>query len=244
MSTLVASIHAEWGKAWGVRAPLLWLLAAVVAALFTATTLANDFAHAVSTGELAPVSTMPTVDAFGPGLTVAQILIVVFAIHLVTPEYSSGSIAPAYLAQPRRSIVVAAKAIVASLTALITGLALGPLTVLASHLMIGDALGDPLSLGQAAIRAAGALAPAAVIGVALGFLTRSAVASLATALVLLGLTIMAPGDHGLYLPGFASMTFLTGGPGTYGHAIGFLILTGWALGLLVLAAVVTQRRDA
>ncbi|MFD2795644.1 hypothetical protein ACFS27_18940 [Promicromonospora vindobonensis] len=240
---LSAVVRAEWGKAWSVPAAVLWLGAASVIALVTAMTLANDVVHAVSTGELPPGSIVPVRDVLGPVVSFAQIAVAGFALHLVTPEYAAGSIGPAFLATPRRSVVVAAKTAVAGTVAATLGAVLGPVSAQLAELVLGDHAGEPVPLVQASAGAAGVFAAAALIAVGLGFLCRSAVGALSAAFVLLVVTLAAPGSAGRWLPGPAGAT-LVDGTADLSRPLALAVLAAWSAVTLGLAVWTVTRRDA
>ncbi|MCP2284112.1 hypothetical protein APR04_003032 [Promicromonospora umidemergens] len=152
---LSAVVRAEWGKAWSVPAAVLWLGIAVVIALVTAMTLANDVVHAVSTGELPPGTRTPVSEVLGPVVSFAQIAVAGFALHLVTPEYAAGSIGPVFLATPRRWMVVAAKTAVAGAVAATLGAVLGPVSALLADAVLGGHAGTPVPMVHASAGAAG-----------------------------------------------------------------------------------------
>jgi ABC-2 type transport system permease protein len=227
---LSAVVRAEWGKAWSVPEPGLWLGAATAIALATALTLANDVVHAVSTGELPPGTQVPVTDILGPVVSFAQIAVAGFALHLVTPEYAAGSVGPTFLATPRRWVVV-------------TGAVLGPASALVARTVLGDHAGAPVPLAEASAGAAGVFAAAAVIAVGLGFLCRSAVGALSAAFVLLVVTLVAPAAAGRWLPGPAGAAFVDGAA-DLSRPLALVVLAAWSVAALGAAVWTVARRDA
>lgn len=240
---LSAAVRAEWGKTWSVPVPALWLGAAAVIALVTAMTLANDVVHAVSTGELPPDSRTPVADVLGPVVSFAQIAVAGFALHLVTPEYAAGSIGQAFLAAPRRWVVVTAKTVVAGAVAGTLGAVLGPVSVTMAHAVLGDHAGEPVPLVQASAGAAGVFTAAALIAVGLGFLCRSAVEALSAAFLLLVVTLAAPGTSGRWLPGLAGAALVDGTP-DLAPVLAAAVLAAWSAVTLGVAVWTVTRRDA
>lgn len=241
---LRSNLRAEWGKVWSVWGPCLWLIGIVVICLVTASSLANDFVHSISTGEQRPDARMPVIDALGPAVTFAQVAVVGFAMHLVTPEYASGSIGPTFLSQPRRWVVVAAKALIGAGLAAVIGLAVGALTARGVELVLGDSLGARIGTGSAALGTAVAFGCAAIIGVGLAFLLRSAVGALSTGFFLLVVTLAAPDPVAGWLPGPAQASWLTNLASSQVSAgpIGVLLL--WTTGVALAAVWLVRRRDA
>jgi len=238
------NLRAEWGKTWSVRVPALWLTMTIVLVAVTASSLANDAAHAVSIGELPAGIRVPVIDAFGPAVAFAQLTIAAFAIHLVTPEYASGSMDTTFAAQPRRWVVVGSKAVIASGSGLALGLVLGPVTVAGVEFVLGGLRGDSVTASAAAVGMAAVFAVAAVVGVSLAFLVRSAVVALSLSFLLLVVTLAAPERVGEWLPGQAGATWVEGlaaGRSSWGA---LAVLGLWAVGLLAIAAWLVRRRDA
>lgn len=241
---LRSNLRAEWGKAWSVWGPALWLIGTVVICLVTASSLANDFVHSISTGEQRHDARMPVIDALGPGVTFAQVAVVGFAMHLVTPEYASGSIGPSFLSQPRRWVVVAAKALTAATLAAAIGLAAGALTAKGVELVLGNAIGARIGTGSAALGTAVSFGCAAIIGVGLAFLLRSAVGALSTGFLLLVVTLAAPDPVAGWLPGPAQASWLTNLASAQVSAGPIAVLLLWATVVVSAAVWLTRRHDA
>lgn len=173
-------------------------------------------------------------------------------VMLITSEYRHGTISPTFLFDPRRSRVLAAKAIAALLAGIafgIVGEALGfGIGSLALH-----ARGIPFALttGQAALMLGGGLAAVAlwsVIGVALGAIVRSQVGTiiglLAWGLIVDNLLFAFVPSVGRYSPNRAenALEGLTTKhllPATAGGAV----LLAWAAALTIASILTTARRD-
>ena len=244
VAELRSNLRAEWGKSWSVLVPSVWLIACLLMCLVTASSLANDFVHSIATGEQPPNARMPVGDALGSAITFAQVAVIGFGIHLVTPEYASGSIGPTFMAQPRRWVVVAAKALTAASAAGALGLVTGALTAEGIELILGDALGPRVGLLSAGLGTASIFACAAAAGVALGFLLRSAVGALCTGFVLFVVTVAAPDSVNGWLPGPAQASWLVDLGAGEVHLSGIAVLVTWTVGLLGAAAWLVRRRDA
>jgi hypothetical protein len=238
------SLRAEWGKAWSVRVPTYWLVATVTAALLTAASLANDFVLSLAQGELPAGSRLAVVDVLAPALGVAQLLAAAYAIHLVTPEYASRSIVSTFIAEPRRWVVLMAKATTAVATCSVLGAALGPVLVREIELIGGGSTGARPSLLAASTASALVLMCAAAVGLALAFLMRSAVAALCVSLLLLVATLFAPEAIGHLLPGPAARSLVEDLAAGTVEAGPLVVLVVWTSALLCAAAWLVDRRDA
>src|SRR5690242_8170531 len=117
----MSAVRAEWIKLWSVRSTWVCLGVAVTSAV------GLGLADTVST--VRGWDTMPAADraAFDPlgssfaGLTFAQLALGVLGALAVTSEYSSSTIIPTLIAQPRRAAAFAAKAGTVFIVALIAG---------------------------------------------------------------------------------------------------------------------------
>lgn len=121
------AVRAEWIKLSSVRST--WACVAVAVAFTFGLGLA-DTISTVRGWDTMPAADRATFDPLGSafaGLTFAQLALGVLGAIAVTSEYSSGTIVPALIAQPRRAAAFAAKAGTVFAIALILGqvLALG-----------------------------------------------------------------------------------------------------------------------
>jgi ABC-2 type transport system permease protein len=114
--------RSEWVKLYPVRSTYWTLLVMAVSMVgFGALLTAAYLRHHASSGPAAPA-------AFGPaayslsGFFPAQLAIGVLGVVLITSEYATGSIRSTFAAAPQRGTVLAAKAVVFSAVALITGI--------------------------------------------------------------------------------------------------------------------------
>jgi ABC-2 type transport system permease protein len=200
--------------------------------------------HGIATGEEPLSARLPVIDALGSAVTFAQVAVIGFGIHLVTPEYASGSIGPTFMAQPRRWVVVVAKALAAAVCAGVLGLVTGALTARGIELVLGHAVGPRTGLVAAGFATAAVFACAAVVGVALAFLLRSAVGALCAGFVLLVVTVAAPDSVSGWLPGPAQASLLADLAAGHMRLSGIAVLLAWTAGLLVAAVWSVRRRDA
>jgi ABC-2 type transport system permease protein len=194
---------------------------------------------------------------------IASLCMAVFGALAITSEYSSDMIRTTFSAMPRRRTVFAAKgAIVAAVTFVATGAALAATLVCGAIIVGGRPIADqtPLSPSGFAIVAATALAVTAfaLIGLGLGAITRSPVASV-VGLALLWYLVPLLSMH-LPAPWAAWVSSLV--PGALAgqlagagnaHSVFAAVLSPWEALLVMLAyvaipltvgAIVISRRDA
>lgn len=192
------------------------------------------------------------------GMTLSQLIIGVLAAGFVTSEYTSGLIRTMFSAVADRTPVLRAKAMVfggatwivmtvAAFAAFFAGRA-----VYAGS-MSTYSLSDPGVL-RAVLGAGVYGAGVALIGVALGFVLRSAATAIG---VLVGTLMIAPVLVGLLpssisdwlskiLPSNAGTAFMSVSSNSdlLSPTAGFAVFAAWVVGLLGLAVVVVKRRDA
>lgn len=250
--------HSEWIKLRSLRSSWLTLLVAVVLmaglGLLTAAVTVSQWPRlpAASRASFDPVSTVLA------GYQLAQLAVGVLGVLVVTSEYSSGMIRATLAAVPRRLPVLAAKAAVFAVVALVVmtfaslaAFAGGMAVLSARHLQV--ALSAPGVLR--AVAGAGLyLAVVGLLGVALGALLRNTAGSVAA---LTGLLLVAPILAGLlgssvqhhvgrYLPSNAGGALLAvhQQAGSLAPWPGFAVLCCYALAGLAAAGFVLRRRDA
>ncbi len=239
------TLASEWGKTWSVRAPAGCLTATAVLVPATAVSLANDFVLSAGTGEVPAGAGLTTAAAVGPALQLGQLVFAAFALQLVTAEYATGAVSATLRAQPRRYLVLLAKAGIAALCGAAAGAALAASAAWGSAVVLGARL-DPSGPGAAdlAVRAAGMLALVAVLVVGLAAVVRSAVGTLAAATALLVGTLAVPDDVGRWLPGQAAAALIDGRTGPHPPLVGLAVLAVWAAAVLAAGLHVVERRDA
>ena len=236
-------VRAEWIKLVTVRSTLV---------AYAATLAASALAAAM-------IFTLPGADSdgdAGDALLVLVVLVELLAgtigVLAATSEYSGGTIRATLAAVPSRTPVLVAKAIVHGGTVLV---ACGLATVMgfaAASILAPDDLA-PVSDGEVARGLAGsafAFSFAAVLGVALGLLTRSTATSLGIlfALMFAPVLITFQPEVTAYVPGRAAQAVvLADNPAEArlldtGPAIAAVL--AWAAAALGAAAVALRRRDA
>ncbi|HEX8009071.1 MAG TPA: ABC transporter permease [Trebonia sp.] len=260
------ALHAEWTKL-RTLASTWWLLAAAVAL-----TVVVSAAAAAAT-RCPPFGCAPAQTGADPakisltGVYLGQVVVALLAVLAVGGEYGNGMIRVTLAATPRRLVMLAAKAAVVTGWAVAAGVVAAGGSVLAGRLILpGQGLSAAngyvlMSLGNGPdLRAAlGSVLYLALIALfALGVTTAVRDSAAGTGLVL-GLLYLFPivsnviPDHvlsrhleqiapmttGLYIQATTGLKSL---PLTPWQGLGMLAL--WALGALILGAVVLRLRDA
>jgi ABC-2 type transport system permease protein len=255
------SLHAEWTKLRTLASTTRLLIAA--AALTVAVGAAVDAATRCPSGgcndDPAKVSLA--------GIYLGQVVVAVMAVLVVSGEYSTGMIRVTLAAAPRRTTVLAAKAIVLTGLILVAGAISVAGSLLAGRLIlpghgISPAHGYPaISLGDAPmLRAAFGsvlyLALIALLSLGAAAAVREAAAAIGVVLGLLYLipiiafTVGAP-TLSRHLQQIAPMTAglavqATTGPSSepIGPWAGLGVLAAWAAGALLLGGLLLRSRDA
>ncbi|MEH3157344.1 MAG: hypothetical protein PGN29_19365 [Gordonia paraffinivorans] len=240
---MIAAIRSEWGKTWSVRAPAVWLTIAAVAGMVTAFSLANDALLGITSGEPGAPAAIDPIDAITPGVQVAQIAVAAFAIHLVTPEWASESMRVTVAASPRRWRVLVAKAFVAVVTASVVGALVGAGMHVALRVLLDGHIGADSTPAATGLATASMAVVAASLGVALGFIGRSAVAALCIAAVLLVGSLTMPRSVGQFMPGPAGADVMEQMSAGTVPIAGLLALAAWSTVPLLAATEVLRRRD-
>ncbi|MCO8277267.1 hypothetical protein M1L60_42495 [Actinoplanes sp. TRM 88003] len=196
-----------------------------------------------------PGSEVETLAGVLGGISVAEILVAVFAVRTVTAEAPL----PVFTAVPRRATVVLARAVVVATAVLAVASALVLGTFAVVHVLLGSA-GVDLSLTAPGVARALAgavlhLTVVAALAVAAGWLLRSAVAAVAA---VLGLYYVLP-VLGFLLPAAAAATVLPWLPGSAAATLmgpeptqpwaPALALIGYAVSASLIAVAVVRRRD-
>ena len=248
------AIRSEWIKFWSVRSTSVTLIAAAVA-----TIAFGMIFSAVADSDAAPgpaaFLTNPVDVALG-GVGLAEMIIGVVGVLVVAGEYSTGLIRTTYAAVGSRSRVIVSKAAVVGASVFVIGTAgaigavvLGQAVYAGSEATV--ALVDTLDvvLGTGVY-----LTGIALIGIALGFILRSTAGGIGT---LVGGVFIGPNLLQL-LPDSITDVFLKYLPSEAGSAMmsqvsasdqlstgaAYGVFAAWVIGLLGVAAILVQRRDA
>ncbi len=254
-----ATLASEWTKLRTLRFTramliLALVLAAASAAVFLLTT-------GVTRGE--PLTQMQPLDVAGTsllGTDFANLVLVVLSASAVASEYSTGLIRTTLAATPRRGKVLAAKATVLALTALLAGalasvaaFGVGQVVLLAQGLPAME-VGDP-RMARLVFGSALMVPFYSLVAVAFAFLTRNTGAAVAAVLAVMSVPAVVGALPGWWrdllqplLPASAlhslsgsaspnSPEYLATGPAAF-------VLLAWVAVLLLAAYVAFARRDA
>jgi len=186
-------------------------------------------------------------------IIIAMLFVMVLGIRSFTDEVRHGSIVPTFLATPKRLRVLAAKTTVSAAAAAVfavAALAVGTGVIVVYLMAHGYAV--PVAWGAMAWLFAKAIAITALwsaIGVSVGVIVRHQVAAIVGSLAWLFVvenivTGLVP-KIGAWLPGSAAGAAM--GMGTLNPlvtpVVGMIVLIGWTVGAVALAATVIRRRD-
>jgi ABC-type transport system involved in multi-copper enzyme maturation permease subunit len=195
------------------------------------------------------------------GLILGQLIIVVLGALTVTSEYSTGMIRTSLTVQPRRGTVLAAKGVVFTVVALVTGLVASFLSFFIGQAILSGkhlnaSLGDPGVL-RAVIGGGLFLAVCGMLAFGLGTLLRHTAAAISAGIgllfVLFVLVNFLPSswqDHvDKWVPFNAgsqiwSTVSQPGSPHMFAPWTGFAVFTGYAVIAIIAGAVTFLKRDA
>jgi len=252
---------AEWTKLRSVRSTVWSLLLLVVLDLgFTVLLMALTASQwdQADPSQRATAVADPTSTIMSAGLTLSQLAICVLGVMVIATEYSTGMIRASLLAVPRRLPMLAAKALVFGLLALVLGTAVcfAAFFVGAAilHSKVAVSLGDPGVL-RAVVGGGLYLAMLGLFALAVGAILRQVAAGITgvigVVLVLAPLAQLLPGSIGKHVHAYL--------PSEAGHLItqahqaqsdlltpwqGYEVFCLWTALLLLVAAILLQRRDA
>jgi ABC-2 type transport system permease protein len=255
------ALHAEWTKL-RTSPGTFWLLAAVMALTIGLGAIADAGAHCASAG----CSQDPAKVALS-GVYLAQVLVAISAVTIMSGEYGTGMIRTTLTAVPNRVFVLAAKAVVASGWALAAGAAgvVGSALVgqfilrhngfTPSHGHLSLALSDAGTL-RAAFGSVLYIVLIALLSLGIATAVRDSAAGIGVVLGLLfafpiALVMVSNPHWHRHLEQIAPMNAGLGIQTTVGiHSLplspwaGLGVLGLWAVGALVLGALVLHLRDA
>jgi hypothetical protein len=245
-------LASEWIKFWSVRSTFWTLLVGTVTPVALGDLLAYLFAH-----PSAKQASAPPPDPLSPAfysLEYAVLAICVLGVLQFSSEYSTGLIRTTFVAVPRRRAVLAAKAVVTGLATL----AAGEVAAFTSF-FIDQAVLHARDLGVSwshpgvpgAVAASGTLLfVCAMLGLALGAITRHTAGGIAATVALIILPSIAalfPSPWGNRIGRFTiidaaqQVALLHPHQNMFSPAISMLILLAWpALTLALAAAVITR----
>jgi ABC-2 type transport system permease protein len=245
----------EWTKFWSVRSAFWTLLVATLTPVAFSDLLAFLFAQPSAKRPPGPPSD-PLSPAFY-SLEYAVLAVCVLGVLQFSSEYGTGLIRTTFAAVPRRRAVLAAKAVVTGLTTL----AAGEIASFASF-FIDQAVLHARHLGvpwshpgvPGAVAASGTLLfVCAMLGLALGAITRHTAGGIAATVALIILPSLAglfPRPWGSRIGGFTiidaaqQVALLHPQANMFSPAISMLVLLAWPAIALVIAAAVITRTEA
>jgi ABC-type transport system involved in multi-copper enzyme maturation permease subunit len=254
-------LAAELIKIRSVRSTYWTLLAAAALAVFVAGVIASHWASGWSTMPAAERATFDPLDNSFRGFQIAQLIIGALGVLVIGGEYTSGLIRTTFAAYARRRSVLAAKAAVLGLVALIFGEILAFVSFWITQAVLSGANGADIGISigaPGALRgtvAVGAyLAVAGLIGVGLGCLLRHTAGALSALFALLFVippivgSLPSPwnSDIGKFLPTGAIGQLAAEHPSASGLSLPWatVVLVAWPVAALAVAAVALTRRDA
>ncbi|OYX59405.1 MAG: hypothetical protein B7Y93_00140 [Micrococcales bacterium 32-70-13] len=281
LASLGRATAAELAKVFSLKS--WWLLGLIMVAYVGMTAAGLAFfvsdlgAQLAGAGTGAPAPALDPVDTanlvYSSVTAVGLVIPLLFGALLATTEYRHGTLTPTVLAQPRRGIVLTAKAIVAALMGALYGV-LGLIGSVGLGAPVLAALGEDPALGEPEVigvllRTLVATALWSLLGLGLGALLTSQIAAIVIVLAFTQfvepiLRLVASvwewsASLGRFLPGSATDALVGAGilsslgaldpsaPSAPVDALlwwqGGLVLAALAGGLLLAAALTTQRRD-
>ena len=252
----------EWTKIRSVRSTIWTLIIFVIVTigfttLFTWLTVANWNGPRAATRN-ATIIADPVSFILGAGLGLGQLAIAVLGALLITTEYSTGVIRASLLAVPKRTPMLAAKAVIFAVLILVLGEIISfsaffiGSSILHSHVPVS--LSDP-GVARAVTGSGLYLAVLGLFALAIGALIRHTAGGISTVIgvvfVLPILSGLLPGSWGAHINAYLPVQAGT----LIGHAHqqasdllspweGFGVFCLWTAVLLVAAAYLLNRRDA
>jgi ABC-2 type transport system permease protein len=258
VTTFNRLMAAEWTKLRTLRSSGWTLGAMVVASIGLAILIAASDAHGYSTLSAAEKAGWDPTNESLAGTIFGQLAIAVFGVLAITGEYASGTIRSSIAAEPRRTPLLAAKAVVYGGVALVAGELISLLAFFIGQPIIARhaphaTIGQP-GVARAVLFAGVYLALICLISLGIATLVRhtagAITAVVALLLVLPPLSAALPGSLqnsvGKFLPmqiGGNSMGAVVRVPHALSPLVGAATLTLYAVVALVIAGWALARRD-
>ncbi len=258
MGALRLALSAEATKLRTVRSTMWALLATLVATIGIGSLIALARVSRWDRLSLREQLRFDAPSASLRGIFLAQLVLGVLGVLVISSEFATGMIRTTFTAMPRRGTVLAAKAIAFAVVAFVVALA-GCLVAFAigqsifAQKHVGVSLSAPGAL-RAVVGGAVYLTAVGLLGLALGTLLRRTAGAIAT---LFGVLLIFPllvgalpdpwnTDISKYLPGDAGRAMFTvqHQSDLLSPTGGLVVLAVWVIGGLVVAGVVLNRRDA
>jgi len=192
------------------------------------------------------------------GVTLAQLILGILGVLVVSNEYANGLIRNTFAAVPRRLPVLWAKVLVLAGVLAVLMVIASVVAFLVGQLILGDGKNTTLAAEgvlRAVLGSGLYLAGIGVFGIAIGAMLRNTAGAIA---VVVAALLIIPGLASLVLPTSWSdnvLPYLPGNSGTaftsvhgsatlLGPAAGAAVFVAWLVALLIGAAVLIRRRDA
>lgn len=259
--SIAGVLRSEWVKLRSVRTNLTALGAAAAAMVLTGLTFAAIVSGALSNAgaEASEFATNPA-GATLQGTLLAQLIIGVLGVLVITSEYATGTIRSSLAIVPKRISVLWSKAAVITAVTFPTMLVASLIAFFAGQAIIGSgdiataSLGDPGVL-RAIVGTAAYLTGVALLGLAVGTLVRSTAVGIST---LFAMVFLLPGlgelllpaswkdDVLQYLPSNAGTAFssVQSAAGMLSTGTGAVVFLAWVAIPLAAATVALKRRSA
>lgn len=247
-------IAAEWIKLRSVQST--WW--ALMCAASTSLGIAAVFSHVTASN--AAHAAQPPIDPLGAsfsGFALAQLATATLGVLAISSEYGTGLIRTTFAAAPRRTAVLAAKAVVVGLVCLVAGELIAFASFVTAQLLLRPAhLDVPLTDPGALWRTAGTglyLVVVALIGLGFGAVIRHTAGALAAVFALLFLisqvvfALPEPWRRVAgYMPPVAAEQIgsLYPNPHLPGWPVALLALLAWAVATVVAGTATATRTDA
>lgn len=253
-----ALVTSEWTKLRSVRSTYWTVVFAALATIGTAVLVCLTVPGYWARLDPSQQATFDPISASFDGFLIGQLAIGALGVLAISSEYTTGMIRTTFAAVPHRRAVLAAKAAVVAVLAIVVGEAIafasfliGQWLLRPTHVQVG--LGDPGVLG--AVSAAGLyLLVVALVGLGLGALVRHTAGALSALFGLLFLlpqivhALPSPWDAriGSYMMMDAAqqMTSLRPDPDLLPPTWSAVVLAGYVVAALGAAAWLITRRDA
>ncbi len=255
-------IRSEWIKLRSVRSWAFMIIGAMAIMISF-----GALAAAVSSGSVASPDNNGGGPGFGTdptaislaGVMLAQLLVGVLGVLVISNEYANGMIRATFAAVPRRIPVLVGKVVVLAGALVVTMLVAVMVAFLLGQSILGDGHNTTLAADgvlRAVLGSALYLAGIGIFGIAIGTLLRSTAGAISTVVAVL---LLVPTLASLVLPDSWSANITPYLPSNAGTAFtsvtattanllspgaGAAVFVGWLVVLLAGAAVVMRKRDA
>lgn len=251
--TFARAVKAEWIKWRSLRSSWVMLGAAVVGMLAIGLIVAYNTRHITGNQDANDLASSATLQGYYLG----QLLIGALGVLFVSSEFSTGMIRSTFAAVPKRLPVLWAKLAVFFVITAVAMTVITVVTFLASQAVIGHyrtgfSLGDP-GVWRVVLGTSLYLVLVGVIGAMVGWLVRSTPGSLVSFFALIFVVPQlfrlfgSTGQHITeFFPSQAGEAFASAlpEPPHLSPAAGVLVLCGWTVVAIMVAAVLVRRRDA